>query len=173
MAANLDGLVDELRDAARALDTAVWQSGLSGRFTSTRRSSSEQTRLYRAYLAGRSRFPVAAPGFSAHEYGEAFDYVVSPFEYQSNVGQTWVSWGGEWGGAADVVHFELPGASSRAIARGKALESEAPWYVDLAAGLPFGLATSVLFDYFGIPAAARKDVTPEQLEYLKTLVPRS
>jgi hypothetical protein len=118
MAATLDGLVDELRDFARELDAAVWSSGLQGHFTSTRRSRAEQTRLYRAYVAGRHPYPVAAPGFSPHEYGEAFDYVVTPDQYQANVGQTWESWGGKWGGAADVVHFELPGASERANARG-------------------------------------------------------
>jgi hypothetical protein len=118
MGASVDSLVDELRDAARALDAAVSASGLLGRFTSTRRSRAEQIRLYRAYQSGRQAFPVAAPGFSAHEYGEAFDYVVSPAEYQRDVGLTWVEWGGEWGGAQDVVHFELPGASARARQRG-------------------------------------------------------
>src|SRR6266852_6308702 len=124
MGASLDGLVDELRDAARELDAAVSRAGISGRFTSTYRSRAEQERLYRAYLAGRNPFPVAPPGFSAHEYGEAFDYLVSPAQYQTDVGETWVDWGGEWGGAADMVHFELPGASARAIARGQAQSSD-------------------------------------------------
>ncbi len=119
MGASVDGLVDELRDAARDLDAAVWNSGLQGRFTSCLRSHTEQARLYRAYISGRHPFPVAPPGYSAHEYGEAFDYVVTPSEYQADVGATWVEWGGEWGGRADVVHFELPGASSRAIALGQ------------------------------------------------------
>jgi len=135
MGASLGGLVDELRDAARELDAAVWQSGLQGRFTSTRRSGAEQTRLYRAYISGRHAFPVAAPGFSAHEYGEAFDYVVSPAEYQEDVGYTWQQWGGVWGGRADVVHFELPGASERARVRGQELvdgaKSGAPWWFDV------------------------------------------
>jgi len=119
MGASVDTLVDELRDAARALDAAVWAAGLQGRFSSTRRSRSEQQRLYRAFVSGRHPFPVAAPGFSAHEYGEAFDYVVTPAEYQRDVGLTWGDWGGVWGGAADVVHFELPGASQRAEQRGR------------------------------------------------------
>jgi hypothetical protein len=121
MAANLDGLVDEIRDAARELDAAVWRAGLRGRFTSTRRSHSEQARLYRAFISGRHPYPVAPPGFSAHEYGEAFDYLVLPSEYQSNVGETWVSWGGTWGGSSDDVHFELEGASARAKAMGEEL----------------------------------------------------
>ncbi len=123
--ASLTGVVDELRDAAWELDAAVSRSGLVGRFTSGYRSRSDQARLYRAYLAGRTAFPVAAPGFSAHEYGEAFDYVVSPYEYQRDVGAFWVSMGGEWGGAGDMVHFELPGASARAIERGNAIDTEA------------------------------------------------
>lgn len=135
MGASVNGLVDELRDAAVALDAAVWSSGLQGHFTSTRRSRSEQTRLYRAYISGRHPFPVAPPGASAHEYGEAFDYLVSPQQYQQDVGLTWVDWGGVWGGAKDVVHFELPGASARAIARAGELESS-PWdYLSILAPL--------------------------------------
>jgi hypothetical protein len=148
MGASLDGLVDELRDAARELDAAVWRAGLSGHFTSTYRSRSEQTRLYRAFQSGRSAFPVAPPGFSAHEYGEAFDYVVSPAQFQDNVGQTWVSWGGEWGGSYDRVHFELPGASGRANERGRA-EQDQPGFlgsiIDVGVGLfpVFGEITTV------------------------------
>jgi len=146
MGVSLSGLVDEIRDAARELDAAVAYSGLVGRFTSTYRSRSEQERLYRAYISGRHNYPVAPPGSSAHEYGEAFDYVVSPPEYQRDVGLTWVSWGGEWGGAADVVHFELPGASARAIERGKnfvaelaAKYNDLPWWSTIA--LPISLMT--------------------------------
>src|SRR5467141_579376 len=78
VAASLDGLVDELRDPARELDALVARSGLVGKFTSTYRSRAEQERLYRAFISGRHAFPVAPPGSSAHEYGEAFDYLVSP-----------------------------------------------------------------------------------------------
>ena len=167
MGTSLDGLVDELRDAARELDAAVSRARISGRFTSTYRSRSEQERLYRSYLAGRNPFPVAPPGFSPHEYGEAFDYVVSPAIYQADVGATWVDWGGEWGGTEDMVHFELPGASARAAARGRDGASDVPWYVNIASSLPFGLGTSLLFDFLGVPTAARKDVTPEQLTILQ------
>jgi len=144
MGASVDSLVDELREPAIALDAAVSNSGLVGRFTSCRRSHSEQERLYRAYVSGRHNYPVAPPGSSAHEYGEAFDYVVSPSDYQRDVGLTWVDWGGEWGGAADVVHFELPGASARAIQRGETWAQELaqkyndlPWWLTIAA--PIGL----------------------------------
>ncbi len=169
----LDELVPELRDAAMALVDAAGAAGLLPRITSTVRSHSEQARLYRRYLAGQAGFPVAPPGFSAHEYGEAFDMVVSPMEALADVGYTWQQWGGGWN-PADAVHFELPGASERAKQRGRELadSTASPWYVELAAGLPFGLGASLVLDYFGIPLSRRKDVTPEQLEYLRTLVPR-
>lgn len=112
--AGLGGVVDELRDAAFELDAAVSRSGLVGKITSGYRSHSEQARLYRAYISGRHAFPVAPPGHSAHEYGWAFDYVVAPADYQSDVGALWQSWGGVWGGRRDRVHFELPGASQNA-----------------------------------------------------------
>src|SRR5258708_17223198 len=123
--ASLTGVVDELRDAAWELDAVVSQSGLVGRFTSGYRSRSQQTRLYNSYLAGHSAFPVAAPGFSAHEYGEAFDYVVTPYEYQPDVGAYWVKMGGELGGAADLVPFELPAGSGPPLQAAKAIDTEA------------------------------------------------
>ena len=137
--AGISCLVPELRDAAFSLDDLVARSGLVGKFTSTCRSRAEQERLYRAYISGRHAFPVAPPGSSAHEYGEAFDYVVSPYEYQGDVGATWQSWGGTWGGARDAVHFELPGASERARANGQNLIQELaqkyadlPWWATIA-----------------------------------------
>lgn len=111
MAATLDALDPGLADAARSLDSAVHQSGLQGRFSSTLRTSAEQKRLYDRFVAGQSQFPAVPPGFSTHEYGLAFDYVVSPYEYQTDVGELWKSWGGAWYGS-DVVHFELPGATA-------------------------------------------------------------
>jgi len=146
MGVSIDNLVNELRDAARALDAAVAEAGLGGQFTSTYRSHAEQERLYRAYIAGRHHLPVAPPGSSAHEYGEAFDYLVTPGDYQRDVGLTWVSWGGEWGGEADPVHFELPGASARAKERGKEFlaqlaqkYNDLPWWATLA--LPMAAIT--------------------------------
>jgi hypothetical protein len=163
-----DDLVPELAEPASALVDAAGRAGLQPRVTSTRRGRSEQARLYRRFLAGAAGFPVAPPGFSAHEYGEAFDMVTSPMEALEDVGYTWQQWGGGWN-PADAVHFELPGASERAKQRGRELADEVPWYVDVAAGLPFGLTASMIFAWFGIPSAARKQVTPEQLDYLRKL----
>ncbi|SRR6266849_1364384 len=151
MAARLDLLVPELRDAARALVDAASAAGLQPRVTSTLRSHAEQIRLYRRFLAGHAGFPVAPPGQSAHEYGEAFDLVVSPMDALQDVGYTWETWGGAWN-PGDAIHFELPGATQRAITAGnqsllqKAAEgiNNLPWYMSLL--LPFALTTERLTD---------------------------
>lgn len=111
MTASLNGLIPELAEAARILDAAVHEAGLTGRFTSTLRTHAEQKRLYDRYQRGEAEFPAAPPGSSAHEFGYAFDYVVSPWDYQADVGAAWESgWedfeGGTWGGSNDPVHFE-------------------------------------------------------------------
>jgi len=123
MAANLDLLGDELRDAARALVDAASVAGLQPRVTSTLRSRAEQTRLYRRYLAGHAGFPVAPPGASAHEYGLAFDMVVSPMDALADVGYTWQSWGGGWN-PGDAIHFEALGATQLAKQNAQQLISE-------------------------------------------------
>jgi hypothetical protein len=110
MAARLDLLVPEIRDAAKELVRQCGAAGLLPRVTSTLRTNAEQTRLYRRYVAGQAGYPVAPPGLSAHEYGLAFDLVVSPMDALADVGAVWIDWGGGWSGA-DAVHFELLGAS--------------------------------------------------------------
>jgi len=142
-----DELDPELADAARALVDAAGRARLQPRVTSTLRSHSEQVRLYNRFLAGQGGYPVAPPGYSAHEYGEAFDLVVSPMEALADVGYTWQTWGGGWN-PADAIHFELPGASERAKQRGEQQASEGtsaiarfinnwfltvgPWYASLS-----------------------------------------
>ena len=167
-----DDLVADLREPAAALVDAAAAAGLQPRVTSTMRTRSQQARLYRRYLAGAAGFPVAPPGYSAHEYGEAFDMVVAPMEALADVGYTWQQWGGGWN-PADAVHFELPGASDRARQRGDQQAQEPSLFVNIASSLPFGLGASLLFDLFGIPTAARKNVTPEQLAYLDSLAKRN
>jgi hypothetical protein len=164
MGGSLDALVPDLVDAARALVDAAGRAGLNPRITSTVRTSSEQRRLYNRFLAGQAGYPVAPPGFSAHEYGEAFDMVVTPMEALADVGATWLDWGGYWG-PGDAVHFELPGATARAKQRGR----ESPWYVELAAGLPLSFPLSVVLYFLGIPASARTSISPEQERYLRDL----
>ena|SRR2546425_9590079 len=106
--ASLNGLIPELAAAARDLDREVHSAGLQGRFTSTLRTHAEQKRLWDRYQRGEAEFPAAPPGQSAHEYGYAFDYVVSPYEYQEDVGAVWKDWGGIYN-RSDAVHFEYPG----------------------------------------------------------------
>jgi hypothetical protein len=110
-------LVEELQGPANDLVDAAGRAGLLPRITSTVRSNSEQRRLYNRFLAGQAGYPVAPPGQSAHEYGLAFDMVVSPMEALADVGATWRSWGGGWN-PSDAVHFELPGASEWARSQG-------------------------------------------------------
>ena len=112
MAASLNALIPELRAPARALVDAAGRAGLQPRVTSTLRSSTEQARLYRRFLAGQQAYPVAPPGTSAHEYGYAFDMVVAGMDLEAfrELGALWQSWGGVWGGAfSDPIHFEYPG----------------------------------------------------------------
>jgi len=116
---SLDELDPELAAAANDLVDVAGRAGLQPRVTSTVRTNSQQARLYRGYLANPQRaYPVAPPGYSAHEYGEAFDLVVTPMEALADVGYTWQTWGGGWN-PQDAVHFELPGASERARTKGK------------------------------------------------------
>ncbi len=111
MASSLDALDPDLRDAAHDLVDSAGAAGLQPRITSTLRSHSEQRRLYSRFLAGQSGYPVALPGQSSHEYGLAFDLVVSPMEALADVGYTWQQWGGGWS-PSDAVHFELQGAAA-------------------------------------------------------------
>src|SRR5713226_2676453 len=172
MGGSIDDLVPELIDAARALVAAAGAARLQPRVTSTVRTNSEQRRLYSRFLAGAAGYPVAPPGFSSHEYGEAFDMVVTPMEALADVGYTWQQWGGGWN-PADAVHFELPGASERARQNGQAAERKSPFLVELASSIPFGLPFSLVLDFLGIPTSARKNVTAEQEEYLRALAVRS
>jgi len=101
---------------ARELVRAAGAARLQPRVTSTLRTYAQQKRLYDRYLAGMSPYPAAPPGHSAHEYGYAFDMVVSPLEALSDVGDYWESYGGIWGGRyKDDVHFEYPGFSAPEI----------------------------------------------------------
>lgn len=112
MSTSLDALVPELMPFAQELVREAGIAGLQPRVTSTRRNHFEQTRLWLRFISGRALYPTALPGTSAHEYGEAFDLVVTPYEALEDLGGLWASWGGAWGGNRDPVHFELPGASA-------------------------------------------------------------
>jgi hypothetical protein len=128
------------------------------------RSYREQKFLYDRYVKGLAQFPAVPPNHSAHEYGWAFDLVVTPYAYQPDAGHAWESeWGGSWGGAKDLVHFELPGAGKLAYALGEqgALGVEEQqtvptlWdYTNWA--LDFGSLDSLLFE-LGYVVSSRKE----------------
>lgn len=106
--ASISTLRRDIQPFARALFDIAREAGLNPRITSARRSRREQARLYRLFLAGKTRFPAAPPGKSLHETGTAFDMVVSPASALAELGAIWESWGGRWGGRfKDPIHFDL------------------------------------------------------------------
>jgi D-alanyl-D-alanine carboxypeptidase len=133
VSASIRALVPELQDAAQSLVDAAGAAGLQPRVTSTLRSYAEQSRLYRRYLSGLSQFPALPPGTSPHEYGWAFDLIVTPFEYLEELGRIWEQEaGGKWGGSRDPVHFELPGASAAAAALARPQDAKTGGFWDRA-----------------------------------------
>ncbi len=144
-------LIPELQPYARELVRAAGAAGLQPRVTSTRRTYSEQARLYRRHLAGLSPYPAAPPGHSAHEYGWAFDMVCNDLV---SAGTYWQSLGGVWGGPiGDDVHFEYPGfkaalgtdiataqvlddTSNNAVTRAMKALHDLPWYIQLLVPTP-------------------------------------
>jgi hypothetical protein len=158
-------LVEELQGPANDLVDAAGRAGLLPRITSTVRSNSEQRRLYNRFLAGQAGYPVAPPGQSAHEYGLAFDMVVSPMEALADVGATWQSWGGGWN-PADAVHFELPGASEWARTQGGEAESIHDWLVREYGRIPSWLSA------FMPVAATMREATSQKTSYLRSLIAR-
>ncbi len=118
-----EDLIADLREPAADLLQAAGEARLAPRITSTRRSRAAQERLYRRWKSGLSPFPAAPPGLSAHEYGYAFDMVLSPWEALADAGYTWQQWGGIWGGEKDPVHFEYPGFVAPSV--------EPPWWFEV------------------------------------------
>lgn len=99
----------QIRPWFQWLYSAVQRLDPSARVTSTVRSRAEQARLYRRYLAGQSRYPVAPPGRSRHESGRAIDIKASP-QALRRIGEYWEQLGPSfrWGGRFnDDIHFEL------------------------------------------------------------------
>lgn len=139
MAYPFSALVPELRPYAEQLLNAASAAGLNPTVTSTVRTYAQQKALWDRYQAGRSKYPAAPPGASAHEYGWAFDMDVYPHDALADVGAYWQDLGGTWGGDRDPVHFELPGASEAARANYEAgLTAPAPepkWVKAMAAAV--------------------------------------
>ena len=122
MSASIHALIPDLQPYARQLLLVAGNNGLQPRITSTRRSHTEQARLYRRFLAGQNPYPVAPPGQSAHEFGYAFDMMIQGASPKlmlislSDLGAVWEGWGGVWGGHfQDPIHFEFPGFRHAAV----------------------------------------------------------
>ena len=80
------------------------------RITSGKRSRAAQARLFRRWEQGLSRFPVATPGTSKHETGEAFDLADNGFLHW--YGAWALELGAVWGGnfrRSDPIHYESGG----------------------------------------------------------------
>lgn len=100
---------------------ALELEGISYRVTSTRRSLERQAQLYAEWRAGRSRYPVALPGRSTHNYGLAADVVIGAGDLRRAVvlGR---EWGLRWFGPSDAVHWDPFGpAEWRRLLRGQGL----------------------------------------------------
>jgi hypothetical protein len=166
MPGGFDSLDPQLTSAARTLVAVASRAGLQPRLTSTLRSNAEQTRLYRRFLAGTAGYPVAPPGQSAHEYGLAFDMVVSPMDTLADLGALWKQWGGAWNGA-DAIHFELDGASEWARSQPSTLgprNTIAEWFMAKYNAIPWWV--SIL-----LPASTMaQEATSENTSYLNRLI---
>lgn len=114
--ASLLDLIPELQPWAQLLFDVCQQAGASPTITSTLRSPTEQRKLYDDYVAGRSKYPAAKPGTSAHEFGWAFDLSMPLIGDEEQAGALWRGWGGKWGGEEDRIHYEYPGFTARTVA---------------------------------------------------------
>jgi LAS superfamily LD-carboxypeptidase LdcB len=100
------GVDPRLAQGILNLLAAAAGSGIQARVTSARRTHAQQVALYRRYLAGMNPYPVAPPGTSEHEIGQAVDVWAGSEENNALLGRTWVRWGGRWS-TRDSVHFTL------------------------------------------------------------------
>ena len=95
-----------LRQRIKYLTAWASHLGATVRVTSARRSRAQQVNLYRNFLLGRSKYPVAPPGRSKHEQGLAVDIVTTPYAALYTLGPWWRTVGGTWN-SSDPIHFEL------------------------------------------------------------------
>ena len=104
---SLSGLAPQVRKAAAYALQFARAENIPVRVTSTRRSLKDQRDLYNNYLAGRSQYPAAPPGSSAHEFGLAFDSVV-PAAYQDRWNEIRRAIGFQVL-EQDIIHAQVPG----------------------------------------------------------------
>jgi LAS superfamily LD-carboxypeptidase LdcB len=102
----LSGLQGDVRERVDAALAAAEAAGLVVHVTSTYRDPKLQKRLYDAWIRrGRTGLPAAPPGRSTHEYGLAFDAVVTRGRLQDFV-RIAECHGLKWAGQRDRVHFD-------------------------------------------------------------------
>lgn len=102
--ATTKGLNPGVARSLRTLLDTLRGLGYSATFTSGLRDSKKQAALYKAWKAGKSRYPVAPPGRSTHEYGLAVDVASNApdevLRFAADVA------GLVWFGPSDRVHFD-------------------------------------------------------------------
>lgn len=179
---SLDALIPELIEPARALIDLAGRAGVQPRITSTLRTHAEQERLYRRFRQGLNAYPVAPPGTSAHEYGYAFDLVVSGEENQRDLGSIWQQWGGIWGGLGDPVHFEYPGFSLsdhfqtpfrekvKATAQSTSA-SVADFVLGFVPGLGQAEMIATVAELLGVPSSVALDLLSSPVSYVQKNYP--
>lgn len=107
MSIHLRGLSPSVRTHAEL--TLEWARyyGIPVTITSTYRSWNEQQTLYSRYLRGESRWPAAAPGQSAHNWGLAWDSFVRPTDQPA---WNWLRRALGWNvPERDEIHAAVPG----------------------------------------------------------------
>ena len=135
-----DDLIPEMQPFAAELVDAAARAGLQPRVTSTRRSHSLQMRLFLRALRGESPYPALPPGRSPHEYGYAFDMILTPYDALWDAGAVWQDAGGKWGGEADPIHFEFPGFVPPPISETAVRilsGADLPWYLQIFLPMQF------------------------------------
>lgn len=107
---HLSGDLDANPELLARLEALAAQRGEQFNITSGNRTYAEQERLWNA--RGSNPFPVAHPGTSRHESGNAADVTVGGQPIQNVIGAAELTAAGLAPLAGDEVHVELPGAAA-------------------------------------------------------------
>jgi len=105
MASSIFRLEPCTRSWYRAALSDMRRAGVSVTTTSTRRTFSEQLRLFQEFQEGKSEFPANRPGTSTHEIGIAVDLVPARVADLPRVVAIMADHGFAWAGARDRIHF--------------------------------------------------------------------
>lgn len=112
MSIQLRGLAPEVRQRAELAVQWAQKFGIRPLVTSGFRSWNEQLELRRKWEAGLSRFPANIPGDSAHNFGWAWDSVISdPRFTQESLDNWWIAVRQAAGfnvPSNDRIHAEVP-----------------------------------------------------------------